>query len=240
MTQSHIVLTQAFVNELTLSQIIASSFFANQLILPATFEYDIEQLKANWEQKLATNQILEANFKDKDDFKDSVMEYYQSYEKPTLLFLGNLSQYSLPLQEGMLRLLEEPPENLFIVLYAHTKSEILPTIISRSRILNLPRQFITKILDQAMVEKVKKKLPPVGEFAKGLLSSNDFNLPDLSKVEREELDFWYWQLSFYLDQYYQLKPSLKIAQNIQKVLEAQRLNMDNLQKKFAFAWIKTI
>jgi hypothetical protein len=240
MIQSQIILTKAFVDELTLSQIVASSFFSEGVLLPKIFEYDVDKIRSSWEYGLSTKHILEANFKDKEDFKDSVMQYYQAYEKPTLLFLGNLSQYSLPLQEGMLRLLEEPPENLFIVLYARTKSEILPTIISRCRILNLPINFISQILDPTMVEQVKKKLPAVGEFAKSLLITSDFSLPDLSKVERGELDFWYWQLSYYLDQYYQVKPSLRIAQNIQKVLEAQKLNMDNLQKKFAFGWIKTI
>ena len=240
MTQSNIILTQTFVDETRLSQIVAASFFNSQKLLPSKFEIDSDSLQKNWDHYLGLNRILQADFKDKDDFKDSVLKLYQNYEASTLLFLGNLSQYSLPLQEGMLRILEEPPTNLFIVLYAHSKSEILETISSRCRFSMINRFDVMQILNQDLMEKVKKKLPPVGDFAKNLITQQqEVEIPDLSKVERDEMDFWLWQIICYLDQYYTQKPNLKIAEITQKVHIAMKLNADNLQKKFALNWIKT-
>jgi hypothetical protein len=239
MIQSNIILTQTFVDESRLSQIVADRFFNHHDLLPKSFQIGTESLEKNWEHYLGQNRILQADFKDKDDFKDSVMSLYQNYENPTLLFLGNLTQYSLPLQEGMLRILEEPPANLYIVLYAHAKNEILETISSRCTFSQIPRPNVINILDPDLMEKVKKKLPAVSEFTKILITKpQDVEIPDLSKVEREEIDLWLWQLSCYLDQYYIQQPNIKIAELNLRVLTAMGLNADNLQKKFALNWLK--
>ncbi|MEM1312435.1 MAG: hypothetical protein AAGF07_03145 [Patescibacteria group bacterium] len=240
MIQSQIILTQTFVDEVALSNIIAANFIASNPILRIPDDYQSEVLKQIWEVGKANRQIIEVDIKGKENFKDLILSYYVTYSQPTILFMGNLSNYSIPLQEGMLRLLEEPPKNLFIVLYVKSKSEILPTIASRSRIYNLPRHFILTTLDQEMVQKVKKKLPATGEFCKSLLRNQKVGLPDLSKVERVELDFWYWQLCSYLEQYYLVKPSLDLANYLYKVMTAQKLNRDNVQKKFSFAWLQSI
>lgn len=238
--QSHIFLTQTFIDEDKIKKLIAHNYFATGKFevcedFPAT-----ENLDESWEHNSALNSILTPDFQKKSDYTEEIMSFYQSYTKSTLLFLGNLDQYSEALQEGMLRLLEEPPKNLHIVLFASTKNGILSTISSRCKFHHITRNIVIKLLDNNLLEKIKKKLPLAGDVAKQLIQDKDsFTIPDLSTLEREEIDFWLWQIGCYLEEYYKQKPNLKVAGFIEKILYSQSLNQKNLQKKFAVGYLKT-
>lgn len=242
MIQSHIFLTQSFIDQIKISKFIADSFFNSSSKIKTNFELNTEQteteLERIWNHHTATSQIMTADFTGKEDFTDSLMSFYRDYNLPTLLFLGDLDKYSLPLQEGMLRLLEEPPQNLIIILYAQNKSQILATITSRCQFQSLSEKLIFANLNQNLLEKVKKNLPNISEFIKELTSNSQFTIPDLSKVEREEISFWLWQITVYLEKIYKQNPSEKIALTLEKVLQAQKLNNENLQKKFVLGWLK--
>ena len=149
-----------------------------------------------------------------------------------MLFLGDLSHYSVALQEGMLRFLEEPPANLYLILTAQNKAELLPTISSRSNILKLPQNLIIDLLDPVILEKVQAKFPIVKSFYTDFLKNKVFLDFDFAKLERDEIDFWLWQLEFYLKEVFKHKKDLRIAKKIQKILESKLLNQQNLQKKF--------
>lgn len=243
MIQSHIFLTQTFVEKDIIMQLVAQNFFEKNNESKLDQNLDISKLKTGefiWNEYQNRKQILRVDFKDKEEFTESIMEFYQFYPKPTLLFLGDLDTYSLPLQEGMLRILEEPPHNLFIILFAKTKSDILPTIYSRSHLHFLSQEIVIACLNQTLLSNVKKKLPSVPDFAKDILKNplEDLILPDLSKAERDEISFWLWQVGFYLQQVYLQTPTLRVARMIEALLQAQKLNKENLQKKFAVGWLK--
>jgi DNA polymerase III, delta subunit len=236
MIQSHIFLTQTYVDEEKLRQMIGASFFESGKLNIADI-LQVENFADLYSHMLSQQRIIVMDFEDKEDFRSSLSGIYKKYNEPVLLFLGNLANYSLPLQEGMLRLLEEPPTNLHIILFAQSRGQILPTIISRSQFYSLPESFILQNLDQKIQAKVTKKLPQPGEVTKDLIA-NKFNfelIKDPSKLEREEIDLWLWQLGIYLAQYYKQRPVEQIALKIQRVLQAQKLNTQNTQKKFVLA-----
>jgi hypothetical protein len=179
---------------------------------------------------------LEPNFSKKVEFREQQNSWYQSYNLPTLFFLGDLSQHSESLQEGMLKFLEEPPANLYPILFAQDGSEILPTILSRATTLSLSRNFVLKHLSGEKLEKIAKTLPPAKQFALDLIGEKRLELPDFSKIERDEIDFWLWQISCWIEEFYKQQPLPKIADKLQKVLRSRKLNQQNLQKKLAVAW----
>ena len=254
MIQSHIILTQTSLDLDKISKSLAVNLFQNlnskapnstnfnaiisDFSKQTAIQTDPELTQKNWDHYFATNQILTANFKDKEDFTDSLMAFYQSYNQPTFLFLGDLNNYSSLLQEGMLRLLEEPPENLNIILYAQNKTEILPTILSRSQNYTLSKPLALANLNQTLLEKVKKKLPAVADFCKDFIQNKDLVFPDLKTTEREEISFWLWQILAYLEEYYKHQSSPQLASKIEQVLTALSLNNQNLQKKFVLGWLR--
>jgi DNA polymerase III, delta subunit len=148
------------------------------------------------------------------------------------LFLGDLTTYSDSLQEGMLKLLEEPPENLFIVLFAQNLSLIKPTIISRCRIVLLENPIVFANLDPKLIEKVQK-LPSPKTVVDALINNKKVEVEKVADCEREELDFWMWQVQTNLSMLYAQQSQTQIAQAITRTLQARQLNSQNLQKKFA-------
>jgi hypothetical protein len=132
--------------------------------------------------------------------------------------------------------LEEPPANLYPILFAQDGSEILPTILSRATTLSLSRNFVLKHLSGEKLEKIAKTLPPAKQFALDLIGEKRLELPDFSKIERDEIDFWLWQISCWIEEFYKQQPLPKIADKLQKVLRSRKLNQQNLQKKLAVAW----
>jgi hypothetical protein len=242
MLSSNIFLTRTFVDKDKLSKLIAYNYFEAKTDFQVFFEKQkevSEEVEQSWQYNLNARRIIETDFQGKDEFSAKLMEMYQTYNEQTLLFLGDLSEYSLPLQEGMLRILEEPPTNLQIILYAKSKNNILPTIVSRCGFHLLPEPFVLQNLEQNLLEKVKKKLPEIATTVKTLASRPDsFQLPDLKTVEREELDFWLWQIGYYLEAVYRKNQTYQISALIEKIRTAQNLNHQNLQKKFILGSLK--
>lgn len=241
MLQAHIFLTQTFVNQLKLKKLIAKAWLQNSTKTwdnLATFLEDSD-LDSFWNQQLVKGTVLEPNLDTKKEFTDSLLEFYVRYTKPTLLFLGNLDSFSLPMQEGMLKFLEEPPQNLIIILFAQERANILPTISSRCQLHRLPNQLVLGLLDQKLLEQTKNKLPTADSACKHLVLHKPLSLPDLKNVEREEIDFWLWQVQVYLENFYKHQPHWTYLHQLAKVIQARQLNQQNLQKKFVLAWLNT-
>lgn len=231
---SYLILTNTYIDYQSLQKIVAATFFnsKNQLL---NLDISLKEIDQNlYHQKQNTGQIIEINIDKKEEFTEQQNNWYQKYSHPTLLFLGDLNNYSENLQEGMLRLLEEPPHNLYPVLFAQDKSQILDTILSRCKIIQLKQKQILELLDLKMLELVKKKMPSVKESLTSMLQNN-LILPDLSKIERPELDFWLWQIQTYLEALYKQNPTQNLANKLLSVLNARNLNRQNLQKKLALA-----
>ena len=238
MLQSNILLTQTFVDEEKLQKYLAYSFYKKST-LKIDLSTDYEEVDISWNSFLAQNRVIVPLLFSKEDYKNKLFEFYQKYDSPTMLFLGNLKEYSLPMQEGMLRLLEEPPHNLYIILFSLTQNNILPAIKSRCSIGSVETSDIIKILDQNLLEKVKKKFPDVESYAKSLIHNRNIeSFEEISKMEREEISFWIWQLKYYFEQVYLSQPSDLVASIITKILMAENFNQHNVQKKLLLSYLK--
>lgn len=191
-----------------------------------------------WDKYLIQEKVIIPNWLFKEDIEkklidNEMLNFYKLYSKPTLIFLGDLSKLSLPVQESWLKFIEEPPKNLYPILFSPDIFTILPTIKSRCQIFNLDKATCLNFLDKKLLATCKKKYPNVGEFTVNFIRNIDTDLSTLIKAEREEINFWLWQVLQNLEAIYTEKPSFNVAQKIQKALLATRLNHDNLQKKIA-------
>jgi DNA polymerase III delta prime subunit len=239
MIQSHIFLTHTHIDNDRLSSIIAHHYFEknHSSFRNLDFTPNKQTLEKTMEMLKNQQRIKMVAFDSKKDYRDEIMSLYRHYDSPFLLFLGNISDYSIQLQEGMLRLLEEPPDNLIIILFAHSRSQILPTISSRSVIYTLEMKDTFSILHTNFSELAKKKLTPPLDVSKELIS-NRFHyssVKDISKIDREVIGLWLWQVNMYLSEIYKTNSALQVSQSIKKVLQAIHLNEGNAQKKFVLA-----
>jgi DNA polymerase III, delta subunit len=241
MIQTYLFLTQTSLELDKIQKNLAQNFFETNKI-----EISSQKLEDNlWEKHRNSGQILlfDANDVSTENKKENFKRFLQNdvwvnYPKPTLLFLGDLSQYSESLQEGMLKLLEEPPQNLFIIIFSQNLSRIKPTIISRSRISTVPTPIVFQNLNAKLVEKIKK-LPEPSLVVKNLLGNVKVEIEKVSDYEREEIDMWLWMIETNLGMLYKEKPEPKIAEAITKTLRSRQLNDQNLQKKFVIGWLNS-
>lgn len=65
-----------------------------------------------------------------EDAKEVIAEAYKAEENTKTLILGAKS-FTIPAQNSLLKILEEPPRNIVFILLAPNKSTFLPTIRSR-------------------------------------------------------------------------------------------------------------
>lgn len=239
MPNTTLIITQTYLDEKALIERIANTFF-NTGKINNFDKYNNNLDKEIYSHYKNKNQVLEFNFDQKKDFKANILSFFVRYPNPTLLFLGNLSKYSTALQEGMLKLLEEPPHNLFPVIFSLDTTNILPTISSRSQKILTPINYILANLDPNLLTATKKISPTPLEFSQSLINNypENISLPDLKLVEREELNFWLWQVNFYLSKLYQKNPQISLANAIKRVLEVQKLNNSNVQKKMSLGYLQ--
>jgi DNA polymerase III delta prime subunit len=237
MNQSSIFLTQTYLDLTSLIPSLAVNILQqidnnSQFKLPKTLE-KIDAESKIWQTYLSSERVIIPNWIAKEDFREDLAGLYKHYPAPTLLFLGDLGNISLPAQEGLLKLIEETPPNLHPILFSPDIFTILPTIKSRCQIYNLSLETCFSFLDSSLIEVCKKKYPDVGEFTRNFLNNKVGDLTVLAKAERNEISFWLWQVLQNLESIYSQKPSKNLALKISKVLQAQKLNSENLQKKFA-------
>ena len=203
-------------------------------------EKNSENIEKIWQKFQNLVRIITTVFDDKRDARVQIMSFYQNYSEPTLLFLGNLQDYSTALQESLLKFLEEPPSNLFVILFAHNSSQILGTISSRCLKIIVPTPFVFRLLDPVLAASVKEKLPSPSAICADFVKNKISALPDLKKVERAELDLWLWQIEKCLENLWLQEMSknnskliTKISTLLTKTLQTRQLNNQNLQKKLA-------
>lgn len=94
-----------------------------------------EELAKSFEENLKPLRsvlFLREDFKI-EDAKEAIAEAYRSEENQKTLILGAKS-FTIPAQNALLKILEEPPENIVFILLAPNKSTFLPTVRSRLRL----------------------------------------------------------------------------------------------------------
>ena len=78
-----------------------------------------------------------------EDAKEVIGEAYKSEENTKTLILGAKS-FTVPAQNALLKILEEPPRNIVFILIAPNKSTFLPTVRSR---LSLTQEHTKRTYD---------------------------------------------------------------------------------------------
>ena len=230
-----IILTQTYVDYNYLDKLVTYSYFNFNFGNWGELENIKEvSLQTSWQKIHNSGQVHLLNIENKDDYQNKIQALYQNFETPQLVLFGYIGNLDISVQQAMLKLLEEPPKNVQIVIYGHSLNQILPTINSRVKIFNLPIQFILSHLDQDLLTQVKKKLPNPADFCKAMLSKTAI-MPDPKDLERREIDFWLWQNLYYMQQLYLGQPLDQVANSIFNLTQAYNYNNSNLQKKLALA-----
>lgn len=80
-----------------------------------------------------------------EDIKNIKKETKIFNPKKRIYFLSNFHLSSIPAQNSFLKLLEEPPSNVQFVLTTDNKNNLLPTIISRTKIVKLQNDVGVKL-----------------------------------------------------------------------------------------------
>ncbi|MCX6726090.1 MAG: hypothetical protein NT052_02135 [Candidatus Shapirobacteria bacterium] len=119
---------------------------------------------------------------EKDSIKiDQIRELQKQLSlKPFLsankvIILSEAEKMTLPAQNSLLKILEEPPENSIIILTAQNKKMLLPTIISRCQIIKL--NSLTPKIEKIVFEEQNKLLKNILTASFGqrlILAEKDF------------------------------------------------------------------
>ncbi|MBD3799213.1 DNA polymerase III subunit delta' [Sulfuricurvum sp.] len=97
-----------------------------------------------------------------EDAKEAIAEAYKSEESTKILILGAKS-FTIPAQNALLKILEEPPRNILFLLLAPNKSTFLPTVRSR---LSLHQEHIQKVYETLNISLKTLDLSALFAFVK--------------------------------------------------------------------------
>ncbi|MDD5053365.1 MAG: DNA polymerase III subunit delta' [Sulfuricurvum sp.] len=97
-----------------------------------------------------------------EDAKEVIAEAYKSEENTKTLILGAKS-FTIPAQNALLKILEEPPRNIAFILIAPNKSTFLPTVRSR---LTLTQEHKTRIYEALALRLSNLDLSTLFAFVK--------------------------------------------------------------------------
>lgn len=106
-----------------------------------------------------------------DDIKDLIENIYLSpVESDKKIFiLKNFSNATVQAQNKLLKILEEPPKNAYIILGVSNVSKVLPTVMSRCKKMRL-LPLLNDVLREVLKGTDEKKVENVIHIAQGNLS----------------------------------------------------------------------
>jgi len=76
-----------------------------------------------------------------EDAKEVISEAYKAEENTKTLILG-AKNFTIPAQNALLKILEEPPRNIVFILLAPNKSTFLPTVRSRLTLTQEHQEYL--------------------------------------------------------------------------------------------------
>ena len=125
---------------------------ASQLIITTQIEETIEKIEAQCGEDVEIVKIVKAEQFLVDDAKLAVEKAYLASSKQTLIILA-ARQFSVVVQNKLLKIIEEPPPNKAFILIAPSKAMILPTVRSR-----LPITVVNEAQRQAALSLDMRRL----------------------------------------------------------------------------------
>lgn len=201
------------------------------------------QMANKWQIENLDKIILEAeNSIGIDDIRNlqhrlSLKPYSSSYK---IAILTSAEKLTIPAQNAFLKTLEEPPQNTIIILTSPGPDFLLPTIISRCRIIRLPnksqiklsqeeRTFVTRLLASILKIGVGERIKMANEIAK--------NRQEAIKFCQAQLIIWR-EKTIKASSIKRQASSVKVIRQIQKTLKMLEANvnpklaMENLLLEF--------
>ncbi len=90
-----------------------------------------------------------------DDIKSLIKETKVFHPKIRIYFLPYFHLSSIPAQNSFLKLLEEPPTNVQFILSTDNKNRLLPTIISRVKIIKLRGKETKNVVERFIAPEIE-------------------------------------------------------------------------------------
>lgn len=111
--------------------------------------------------KTIANDIYEEEIYKIDDLRKLIKDISLSYSKKTAIILQNFDMASVETQNALLKKLEEPQSNLYLIITAKSEHNLLPTIVSRIKTIRSKQKEISKksdFFDLSTSDKFSKTL----------------------------------------------------------------------------------
>ena len=89
-----------------------------------------------------------------DDIKNLIKDTKIFNPKTRIYLLNNFNLSSIPAQNSFLKLLEDPPSKVQFVLTADNRNSLLPTIISRVKIVKLFEKETKNVVEQFIAPEI--------------------------------------------------------------------------------------
>ena len=89
-----------------------------------------------------------------EDIKNIIKETKIFNQEKRVYFLANFDLSSIPAQNSFLKLLEEPPSNVQFVLSTDNKNNLLPTIVSRTKVVKLQNKAKKAVIDKLISDGI--------------------------------------------------------------------------------------
>jgi hypothetical protein len=197
---------------------------------------DISEKVDNTQKLINTGQIILFPTQSKQDLSQNLLPLFVKYDLLTYLILGNLSEISLGMQEGLLRFVEEPPQNLNLILVARSKQEILNTLISRCEVKTLPTKVSIKFIDRVRNDELLAGLPKPKDFIHDLLQNKKAINPEFKNISREAWETWLWQLEYLCTEVIFKNPTdSRLNIIFENIIQAKKLNQANVLNRLIWA-----
>ena len=187
--------------------------------------------------------LIDLDIQNKKDLDEVLYTLYTNRTIKEMVYLGDVSQLSQNAQQSLLKFLEEPPHNLLVIISSQYHQDVIPTVLSRVKTVNMKYSQLSPLLDSARIDFSAKAFAPVKDTVNTLIfdTIHITNFGDLAKIERDQLEFYLWQVSLTFDiilkaSYVGNKSVIeidKVANCQQRVIESIQALRSNVQKKIA-------
>jgi len=109
-----------------------------------------------------------------------------------VVLINEADKLTLPAQHALLKTLEEPPERSIIILTVPNKEALLPTIISRCQIIQLPvkKSFPNQDIINSSLSTIHSVLPATPGQRLLLLEKTVFNREQTIEFCQNQLEAW--------------------------------------------------
>lgn len=144
-----------------------------------------------------------------ENIREIIKESSVFHKEKRIYFFKNFHQSSLDAQNAFLKFLEEPPSNTLIILTTDNENKLLPTIISRVKIIRLNNEKKTEL-------KKEEK-----DILNNFLKNKNYQFSIAESIDLDKL------IIFFKDKLKQNKKApivLKEILNVKTLLEKNNLN----------------